>query len=207
LASVDAAHSGLSKDGFEVIFAVNHLAHFILTDLLIPKLKESAPSRIVTVSSKASFSGTYYNLAEIRNSTQNITIKKTLALYGQSKLANVMHSAKLSKDLAGSGVTCYSLHPGVLNLILGVVATDIWRNIPWIIRAPLKMLMISEDKGCDTQIFCATNEALKDETGFYYDNSKRCDPPILSEDVQQRESLCSFSAQLITDFRTLQSCE
>jgi hypothetical protein len=60
--------------------------------------------------------------------------------------------------------------------------------------------MISEEKGCDTQIFCATNEALKDETGFYYDDSKRCDPPTLSEDYQERLALDLKTQTLISDF-------
>ena len=81
--------------------------------------------------------------------------------YCDSKLANAMHSKKLSQVLAGTGVTTYSLHPGA-------VATEIWRKIPQFLQPVLKWFMLTEEQGAMTQLNCATEPRLGKETGLYY---------------------------------------
>ena len=181
----------LTMDGFEVTFGVNHLAHFLLTYLLLDKLKESKPSRIVTVSSMAHYNGKRYDYeTDIRKCTG---IRDTLQSYHNSKLANVMHSRKLSQILQGTGVSTYSLHPGV-------VATDIWRNIPWPFRSIMKMGMISEVEGSYTTLYCATEPSLNDETGLYYDDCQQKEPNPLVKDQEIVDELWDISLELLKDY-------
>src|SRR6185295_20221144 len=108
------------KSGFELAFGVNHVGHFLLTRLLQDKVRQAAPARIVTVASKAHYRAKTIDFDAVRKPTVTRT---ALAEYGVAKLANVLFSAELARKLAGTGVTTYSLHPGV-------VASDVWRTVP-----------------------------------------------------------------------------
>ena len=101
----------LTEDSFEMQFGTNHLGHFLLTNLLLDRIKESAPSRIVTVSSAAHYQGSL-NFDDMMWSNGGYS---TIDSYHRSKLANVMFSRELAKRLEGTGVSTYSLHPGVIN--------------------------------------------------------------------------------------------
>lgn len=154
-----AGHRGLTADGFERTFGVNHLGHFLFTLLLVPRMRESAPGRIVNVASMAHYQAKEFSLEGVRDSTVTVTGKDE---YNHSKLANVLFSAELARRLEGTGLTTYSLHPGV-------VASDVWRKIPWPIRPLIKLFMISNEEGALTTLHCATAESCADETGLYYD--------------------------------------
>eukprot|EP00058_Branchiostoma_floridae_P023357 XP_002608847.1 hypothetical protein BRAFLDRAFT_89716 [Branchiostoma floridae] len=107
-----------TEDGFDMMLQVNHLGHFLLTNLLLDLLKKSAPSRVVNVSSEACNHG--------RINFEDINAEKSydaFPAYAQSKLANVLFTRELSRRLEGTGVTTYAVHPGF-------VKTDIWRYIP-----------------------------------------------------------------------------
>lgn len=104
----------LTKDGIELQLGTNHMAHFLLTNLLLDHLKQSAPSRIVNVSSLAHVRGEI-KLADL-NSEQSYDSGKA---YSQSKLANVLFTRELAKKLKDSGVTVNSLHPGIVHTELG----------------------------------------------------------------------------------------
>ena len=108
----------LTEDGFEMQFGTNHLGHFLLTNLLLDRIKESAPSRIVTVSSTANYRGSL----DFDNMMWANGGYSALGSYTRSKLANVMFSRELAKRLEGTGVSTYSLHPGVIN-------TDLFRHM------------------------------------------------------------------------------
>ena len=108
----------VTEDGLEATFAVNHLAPFLLTNLLLDRLKASAPSRVVTVSSAAHKSFTL-DLEDLQGERRY----SGFGAYGRSKLANILFTHELSRRLEGTGVTANCLHPGV-------VATGIFRNIP-----------------------------------------------------------------------------
>ena len=123
-----AGSRGMSKSGFELTFGVNHMGTFLLTSLLLDRIvrssKPGAHGRIVTVASKAHYQCKDFTLAHVRERTRTVT---GVPEYGHSKLANVLFSAELARRLSGTGVTTYSLHPGV-------VATDVWRSVPWPFR-------------------------------------------------------------------------
>jgi retinol dehydrogenase-14 len=111
-----------TEDGFEMQMGVNHLAHFLLTELLLDCLKASAPSRIVTVTS------TLHKKAGLDFDTfKGFDKYSAQTAYNQSKLANVLFAVELAERLEGTGVTSNVLHPGA-------VATDIIRDLPWLVR-------------------------------------------------------------------------
>lgn len=117
-AAVMANPRTVTKDGYESQFGVNHLGHFLLTNLLLDMLKRSAPSRIVVIS------GSIYKIGNINKDDLNSEqYYSRLDAFAQSKLANILFAHELSKKLEGSGVTVNSLHPGVIR-------TSLMRHIP-----------------------------------------------------------------------------
>ena len=168
-----AGGRGLTKSGFELAFGTNHMGHFLFTQLLLERIKTSAPARIVTIASRAHYRSTGIDWDAVRQTTQSRT---GLAEYGVSKLANVLFSAELARRLAGTGVSTYSLHPGV-------VASDVWRSVPAPLRWLIKRWMIAVEEGALTTLFCATSPAVASESGLYYDKCKVRTPSVLGQDV------------------------
>ena len=167
-----AGARGLTAAGFEMAFGVNHLGHFLLTQLLLERIRQSAPARIVTVASRAHYRATGIDWHAVRKTTKALT---GFAEYANSKLANVLFSAELGRQLAGSGVTTYSLHPGV-------VASDVWRAVPWPLRSLIKLRMISTEEGAATTLHCATSASVATESGLYYDTCRSREPSKLAQD-------------------------
>jgi NAD(P)-dependent dehydrogenase (short-subunit alcohol dehydrogenase family) len=162
-----AGQQGVTSDGFELTFGTNHLGHFLLTNLLLDKLKESAPSRIVNVSSVGHYQARGFDWDALRQPTKGFT---AMGEYAVSKLANVLHAQELARRLEGTGVTTYSLHPGA-------IASDIWqRRIPGPIAWFMKLFMRSTEEGAKTTVWCATAPELADESGKYYDDCKEKAP-------------------------------
>lgn len=157
-----AGQRGMTESGFELAFGTNHVGPFLLTSLLLDRLRESAPSRIVTVASDAHLAAKGIDYEAIRRKTRNRT---GFPEYAVSKLANVLHSQELARRLDGTGVTTYSLHPGV-------IASDIWRKVPWPVRPMMKLRMRTTEEGARTSLYCATDPDLAGETGHYYDDEK-----------------------------------
>ena len=168
-----AGARGFTKSGFELAFGVNHLGHFLLTQLLLDRIKASAPARIVTVASKAHYRAPGIDWQAVRERTRTATALKE---YCVSKLANVLFSAELGRRLSGSGVSTYSLHPGV-------VGTDVWRSLPWPLRAIMKLATISPEKGARTTLHCATSSSVATETGLYYDECRPKRPSRVAQDT------------------------
>jgi len=168
-----AGAKGMTKSGCELAFGTNHMGPFLLTQLLLDRIKQSAPARIVTVASRAHIRVSGINFDDVRQPTKG---KAALPEYGVSKLANVLFSAELGRRLAGTGVTTYSLHPGV-------VATDVWREVPALIRPLIKLLMISTEEGAATTLYCATSAEAGRETGLYYDKCKVKAPSAVGQDA------------------------
>ena len=167
-----AGARGMTKSGFEVTFGVCHVGHFLLTTLLLDKLKASAPARIVNVSSKAHLRANGFSFEIIRRPGTGTVLLE----YSQAKLANVLFTKELARRLQGTGVTAYALHPGV-------VATDVWRQIPSVLAWLLKLTMISEEEGAKTTLFCATDPNIASESGQYYDKCKRIPNALLADDA------------------------
>jgi NAD(P)-dependent dehydrogenase (short-subunit alcohol dehydrogenase family) len=183
-----AGQRGLTKDGFELTFGTNHLGHFLFTTLLLDKLKQSAPSRIVNVASEAHYSAKGIDWDAQRKPTKSIT---GLDEYAVSKLANVLFTKELARRLEGTGVTTYSLHPGV-------VATDVWRRIPWPFRSLGKLFMLSPDDGAKTTLYCATAPELAKESGKFYEKSKEKRPSKLADDVALAAELWRRSEEWVS---------
>jgi NAD(P)-dependent dehydrogenase (short-subunit alcohol dehydrogenase family) len=160
-----AGQRGETADGFELAFGVNHLGHFLLTSLLLDELRQSAPSRVVTIASDANFQTTGVDFEALRGPTKTIT---GMHEYSVSKLCNVVFTQELARRLAKagvSGVTSYALHPGV-------IASNIWRRIPWPVRPLAMLFMRSPEAGARTPVFCASEPGLASSTGEYYDECK-----------------------------------
>ena len=182
-----AGARGLTTSGFELAFGTNHMGHFLLTDLLLERIRASAPARIVTVSSRAHtrVPGIDFNLLRQPTATTS-----GIREYGVSKLANLLFSAELGRRLAGSGVNPYALHPGV-------VATDVWRELPWPLRSLIKLWMIDAEAGAQTTLHCATSAETAGETGLYYDKCRVRTPSSAGQDVALAAELWRRSADWI----------
>ena len=168
-----AGQRGRTADGFEMHFGVNHLGPFLFTALLRDRLVASAPARIVNVASKAHFDAKQgIDFEAQRRSTPSLT---GLPEYAVSKLANVLFTRELARRLAGSGVTAYSLHPGV-------VATDVWRAIPAPVAWIMQRFVISPEQGAATTLHCATAPALAGTSGRYYDDCRERTPSRIAQD-------------------------
>jgi retinol dehydrogenase-12 len=161
-----AGQRGLTASGFELAFGTNHVGPFLLTSLLLPRLRESAPARIVNLASVAHYRAHGIDFEQVREPTRTRT---GLPEYGVSKLANVLHAQELARRLADTGVTTYSLHPGA-------VASDVWRSIPWPIRPLIKLRMRSPQEGAKTSVYCATSAEVAAQTGLYYQDSREKTP-------------------------------
>jgi retinol dehydrogenase 12 len=159
---------GATSDGFEIHFGVNHLGHFLFTQLLLDRVRESAPARIVVVSSQAHYQARGIDYDAVTKPTSGIT---GLGAYAVSKLCNVLHAEELARRLEGTRVTTYSLHPGA-------IASDIWRRIPYPFRL-LTRMMKSVEEGAQTSLYCATAPELETVTGRYYDNRREKAPSSL----------------------------
>ncbi len=168
-----AGAKGITRSGFELAFGTNHMGHFLLTQLLLERIKTSAPARIVTVSSRAHTRVSGIDWASLQRPTKSMT---GIPEYGVSKLANLLFSAELGRRLAGSGVTTYSLHPGV-------VASEVWRALPRPLQWLAKRRMITVEAGAATTLFCATAPALASETGSYYDRCQIKSPSRAGQDI------------------------
>lgn len=190
-----AGARGMSKSGFELTFGVNHMGTFLLTSLLLDRIVRSskassnpaAHGRIVTVASNAHYQCKDFTLAHVQQATRSVT---GVAEYGHSKLANVLFSAELARRLAGTGVTTYSLHPGV-------VATDVWRNVPWPFRSLIKLGMIAPEEGAKTTLHCATSDEAGAQTGLYYDSQKPKEPSAIAHDRRLAAELWAQSEKWI----------
>ncbi len=174
-----AGQRGTTAQGFEIQFGVNHLGHFLLTELLRERLAASAPARVVTVASQAHRQAQSIDWDAVREPTRTRTAWRE---YAVSKLANMLFSAELARRLRGTGVSAYAVHPGV-------VASGLWRRLPAPLRGFAKLFMISNEKGARTSVYCATRPELAGETGLYYADCARKQPTGVAEDRALAEEL------------------
>lgn len=180
---------GKTADGFEMQIGVNHFGHFLLTYLLLDLIKRSAPARIITVSSMAHSWGSI-KLEDI-NSEQSYDKSKA---YSQSKLANVLFTRSLAKRLEGTGVTTYSLHPGV-------VQTDLWRHLNGPQQAFMKVVSPftkNSVQGAQTSIYCAVEPSLETESGGYYSDCAPAKCSSAGKNDELAQKLWELSCQLLS---------
>lgn len=183
------SHRHVTADGLEHTFALNHLAPFLLTSLLLERLKASAPARVVTVSSGAQSMGRIDFddlMGERRYSGQTA--------YNQSKLANVMFTYELARRLAGTGVTATALHPGMTSTAFS--AEDPARAFAPLV-AVIRPFMRSPARGAETPIYLASSAEADGVTGKYFANRKAKPSSKTSYDVAAAARLWEVSASLV----------
>ena len=178
----------LSEDGYELTVAVNHLAPFLLTNLLLDRVRASAPSRVVTVASMA-HRGARLDLKGWTGPQD----WAPLTSYGRSKLCNVLFTRALARRLEGSGVTATCLHPGVIATKIGDTAGTVagfgWRLI--------KPFLTSVERGAATSVFLATVPDPVPFHGKYVIGRQAHQPEAPALDDTLAEALWAESARLV----------
>lgn len=181
----------LNQDGIEMTFALNHLSYYLLTLLLLEKIKSSAVSRgearIINVSSN----GHYGKKMEFDN-LQGERRYGPMEAYGRSKLANLYFTFELARRLDGSGVTANAVHPGW-------VATNIGRDNGWLIRMLMPLIQyngLTPQEGARTNIFLARSEQAKGMSGKYFYKSKPGNYDPVADDADLAARLWKVSANM-----------
>ena len=179
-----------SADGFEWLFAVNHLAPFLLTKLLLPTLTKNAPARIVTVASMA------YRRARLDFDDLQWERRKYLSLqaYSASKLANILFTLELSRRLDGTRVTANCLHPGV-------VATNIFASLGILGRVVgvlARPLLMSPVAGATTTVHVASAPELATVSGKFFERSREVRLDAMARDAVAARRLWEISEELVT---------
>ena len=177
----------VTVDGLETQFAVNHLASFLLTNLLLDMLKSSAPARVVTVASDM-HRGATIDFDDL----QSERAYKALRVYCRTKLANVLFTKELARRLLGAGVTANCLHPGV-------IATKLLADgmgMPRALRPTTRLIGSSPDKGAKTSIYLATSPEVEGVSGKYFVRQKTVESSKVSHDENMASQLWRVSAEL-----------
>ena len=179
-----------SADGIEATFAVNHLAPFLLTNLLLDRIRETPDARIVNVASEAHRFGGGINWDDL-GFERDYGVAK---VYGQSKLANILFTLELARRLEGSGVTANSLHPGGVSTGLGE------NNAPGWLRPILKTLirpfLKSPEQGAETSLYLSTSDEVAGTSGLYFARCKPKRPKQNATDPEAAERLWRISEEL-----------
>lgn len=174
-------------DGIETVFAVNHLAYFLLTQLLLERLAASAPARIINVASGA------HNWGPLDvDDLQNERRYRSLRVYGQSKLCNILFTRALARRLVGAGVTVNAMHPGG-------VATGLGGNNGWwakLIATALKPFVLTAEQGADTVVYLATAPEIEGVSGKYFVKRREAQPSPAALDDETAKRLWQASVEL-----------
>jgi len=179
----------LSVDRIEMTFALNHLAYFLLTNLLLDTMKASTPARIINVSSNAHSGGKidFDNLQGERSYS-------SFGPYGNSKLANILFTTELARRLEGTGVTVNALHPGL-------TSTGFGKNNPGflmkIMGAVIPLIARSPEKGAETSIYLASSPEVQSITGKYFVDCKVTQPAPQAADMAVARRLWGVSAEMV----------
>ncbi|XP_030600693.1 dehydrogenase/reductase SDR family member 13b.1 isoform X2 [Archocentrus centrarchus] len=190
---------GRTEDGLGLMFGVNHVGHFLLTNLLLERLKECGPSRVVNVSSTA------HNFGKIDFDCLNThkalglgtSFMEVLQYYSDSKLCNVLFTHELAKRLQGTKVTCYSLHPGAIN-------SELSRSQSSVLKFFLKPITVyffkNTEQGCQTTLHCALQDGIEHLSGHYFSNctvrevyDKAKDDAVAKKLWELSERLCGLA--------------
>ena len=179
----------VTVDGYELTFALNHLAYFLLTNLLLDRLKANAPARIVNVSSNAHV-GAVVDFDDLQGEKHPST--GGMRAYGQSKLANILFTYELARRLTGTRVTANVLHPGV-------VATGFGENNRGVIRLGMQifhLFALTPEQGADTIVYLASSPEVEGVTGKYWEKQKQLPSSPVSYDEAAQKRLWEVSAQM-----------
>jgi NAD(P)-dependent dehydrogenase (short-subunit alcohol dehydrogenase family) len=184
-----SAHRHETPDGLEHTFALNYLAPFLLTNLLLDRLKASAPARVVTVSSSVQATGRidFDDLQGARHYSGQ-------RAYNQSKLAVVMFTNELARRLEGTGVTANSLHPGMVRTNFGAEDQAGWFAVVGHVVLPL---LKTPEQGAQTSIYLASSPELEGVTGQFFANRKPKTASTIAYDTDMAARLWHASADLV----------
>ncbi|KAK4312058.1 hypothetical protein Pmani_016487 [Petrolisthes manimaculis] len=181
----------ITNEGLELTMATNHFGHFLLTNLLLERLKQSTPSRIVNVSSMAHKRVSSLDLNSLNFEKE---VYRHLVPYRRSKLCNILFSLELARRLEGSGVTANSLHPGV-------VKTDILISYNTMLGRIFKLFLILWAKdvklGAQTNIYLALSEEVEGVSGRYFSDCKQVKPTKLARDKDLAKRLWEVSEKMV----------
>ncbi len=184
-AGVSTGKRQVTADGFEMDFGVNHLGHFLLAELLLPRLKASAPSRVVVVSSSV------HKSAKLDfDDLQGEREWSAIGFYGRSKLANMLFVHALAKRLEGTGVVVNALHPGV-------IASELARDFPAPFRLMARLFFKSPASGARTSLYLATAPDAAKVSGKYFVDSKVATPGPHAFDDAMAERLWAVSERMV----------
>jgi len=172
----------LSSDGIEMTLAVNHLAPFLLTLLLLDLLKTSAPTRIVNVASSSHKSIKSVDLEDLEGESNY----DGFTAYSLSKLGNVLFTQSLADRLIGTSVTANALHPGVVDTKL--------------LRKSYHMDGISVEEGAQTSVYLASSPAVEGVSGKYYKNMQERPASDLSQDQDLQDAFWKLSKEMVSQF-------
>ena len=177
----------ITPDGLEHVFALNHLAPFLLTNLLLPKLTASAPARVVTVTSDA------HSAARLDLSDPNLEHGwDSWRSYANSKLANILFTRELARRLDGTGVTANCAHPGVVRTGFGRESRPLLKLGITIARP----FMLSPERGADTVVYLASSPDVAGQTGGYYVKRQRREPSAAARDDTLAQELWDLSERM-----------
>ncbi|MBN8221704.1 MAG: SDR family oxidoreductase [Spirochaetes bacterium] len=182
-AGLNASKESKTEDGIETVFAVNHLAPFLLTNLLLSNIRDGG--RIVNVASKMhSWRSMNFDDLEGRKKWSSITA------YSQSKLANVMFTYQLAEKLAARKITVNCLHPGV-------IASDITRDMPGFVRFLAGVFLKNTEQGAATSVYLAASPEVAGITGKYFDDKKAVTSSKESYAVEKQRRLWAISEAMV----------
>ena len=180
-----AGSRGQTRQGYEMAFGINHLGHFLLTQGLLARLGDSGPSRVINVASRAHWMARSIPWEHLQSPTRSFT---GVTEYAVSKLCNILYTQALASRVKHTSISCFALHPGV-------VATDIWRSVPAILR-PLVYLrpMLSPEEGAATSLHCIEN-ASAEQSGLYFADCRPASVSPLAAQSGLADRLWHFSEQ------------
>lgn len=184
-----------TKEGFEMQFGTNHLGHFLFTHLLLDRIKSSAPARIINVSSVAHTAGKMH-----WNDLNMKTNYNARAAYCQSKLANILFTRELANKLKGTSVTCYAVHPGVVNTEIGRHLSDLNRLLGWSFKHIGRIVFKTAGQGAQTTVYCAVDETLDLKSGLYYSDCAEKMPTSLARNDLAAKKLWDISMDLVQPY-------
>lgn len=180
----------LSKDGIEMMFAVNHLSHFLLTDLVLDKIK-AAKGRIVSVASVAHKQTRDFDASDI-NMDKDFSGWKG---YSRSKWCNIVFTKELARRLEGTGVTANCLHPGGVSTEIAQKEANWYTSFAWWVGR--KIYFISAEEGAQTSIYLASSDEVKDVSGEYFYKCKQVYSNRPSQDPEMWKKLWEVSENLV----------
>jgi NAD(P)-dependent dehydrogenase (short-subunit alcohol dehydrogenase family) len=187
-ALMDGARRRCTAEGYDATFGVNHLAPFLLTNLLLPKLEQSSPARVVVVASEAHRRAGWLDFGDLMNSRVGF-----LRAYDRSKLANLLFMRALARRLKGSAVSVNAAHPG---FVRSQLFRDVHGPLRLLFATVLRPFMRSPREGARTSMYLATSPEVEGESGGYYRDCRRIQPSAAARCDEAAARLWSESVRL-----------